>query len=463
MRTSVQRLIKGSFWLFLSQIFVNMFSLIFWLVVSHFSSQGTIGYVGNVLAPVMWISGVFTLGCEYVVLKYGRSEKGPEMISSFLFLQILLGILGWIVMVIWSGRGTFSSIPPLYFVLGGAILFLTCIGSFEMFSLISALKNEKVTQITLTTNSVRLGIALAFIFSYSRISGIQMLISSLIGLIVGESLGAYFCLKNLRFSRRFLKGFKELLALGLPNLPSKVFLVLISGLSLTVLSFLTHDPILVGRTYISLMIMTAISGLPLSFALTSLPISVGERDTYFTSIRYSVGLTSLLASIAISSPQRILEIINYKMGPAWPLLFILMAISPLYALLSNFISKMNYEGRTRELAILGAMLLSSFFVSLPIFLRIAYMEALPLSIGVSSLISLIYASRIEGSEFFSSLGKAEVALISSGILGIFISLYFHSLIGVVPGFFMCLLLLSKLGLLTLSDLREILGALLKKA
>ncbi len=463
MRRSTKKLIRGSFWLFLSQLLINIFSLAFWLLVSHFSSQEVIGYVGNVLASVMWISGLFTLGCEYVVLKYGNSEKGPEYVSSFLFLQLILGGIGWALMFLWAGKGTFSLHYFPYFVLGGAALFLTCLWNFEMFSLISVLRNERVTQVTLTTNSVRLGIAIGIVLAYSKISGIQMLSAGILGMIVGDSLGIYFCLKYLKFSRRFLSSLPELLKLGISNLPSKAFFVLISGLALTVLSLLTHDPVLVGRAYISLMIMTAIAGLPASFAWTSLPISATEEDTYLASIRYSVGLTAIISSLVISSPERILQIINSKMGPAWPLLFLLMISAPLYALLSNLVSKMNYEGKMKELGIMGAILLASFFSSLPLFLHFFYLEALPSAIIFSTLLCLLYASKFEERPLLIPLGKAELSLALGGILGTYVSLHFHSLIGIVPGFVLSAFLLSKLDVLTFGDIREIVSALLKRS
>ncbi len=433
-------LFKKSFWFMLGTIYMNLMSLLFWIVSSRFSTTEDVGYATTAFSLIMLLSGTFTLGTTMAVLKYGSVEsKKSQIFSATIFINLILSLIIVIILMVWGGRGLYGEEYRTYITMAALFYPFMVFGNILSMALLGAMKSEIVTIIRFITSTTKFGLAVLFAIIYSKITGLTIFISASVPIVLGFILSLPISMKIFEFTPKVEKTWIiETLKIGLANMPSRIFNIILINFGTVLLAFFTNNPSQVGVAYISLMIMLALAGLSGSFSTMALPHSTAtDYHSYVDSLRYGIALTVVGASVIASAPRFVLSIINPEMAFAWKNLIVLMWALIIYVVIMNVITEWNAKSEYLKVAMIGVIML----VMLPAVLYISTMipQIYDISIGLALLISLTLAFcyiLISSSNkwFVKWLVEGVIVMALSSALGIFITAEIHPIGGVIASF-----------------------------
>ena len=439
-------LFRKSFWLMIGTLCMNLMSLLFWIIASRLSTAEDVGYATTASSLIMMLSGVLTLGMDISVLKYGSSRIKDEIFSASLMIVAFSAALTSIALVIWQGRGLYGEEYRQYIMILAAVYPLFVLGNLLSMALVGAGESKKVMLIRIITSTLKVAVIIVSAAIIGIINGIIILLSFSIPAVIGAALGALYVRSIYTIRMRSFQLFREALRVGVANLPQKVFGVIISNLGTVLLAFFTSNPALVGMTYISLMIMLAISGFAGVFSTVALPQSVAKNsEVYVHSLRYGLFITSALAAPVGAASWWILSIIKPEMAHAWRTLTMLTPVAVLITSISNVITELNYKGKNREIAILGATMIASLFVFLYAFTRLEGTREISIAIALILTYAIALTYVFIGLKITWLLKNMLIALAGTCLgagIGVMVSTQIHPIMGGLIAFSIVVLMYS---------------------
>jgi len=462
-------LFKKSFWFMLGTIYMNLMSLLFWIVSSRFSTTEDVGYATTAFSIIMLLSGTLTLGTGMAILKYGSVDsKKSQIFSATIFINLILSVITVIILMIWGGRGLYGEEYRMYITMAAFFYPFMIFGNILLMALLGAMKSEVVTIIRFITSSVKFGLAVLFAIIYSKITGLTIFISASAPVVLGFILSLPISMKTFKFTPKVEKAWiVETLKIGLANMPSRIFNIILINFGTVLLAFFTADPSLVGVVYISLMIMLALAGISGSFSTMALPHSTAtDYHSYVDSLRYGIAFTIVGASVIASAPRFILSIINPEMAFAWKNLVVLMWALIIYVVIMNVITEWNAKSEYLKVSMIGIIML----VMLPAILYISTMipQIYDISIGLALLISLASAFcyillSSPNKWFVKWFIEGAIIMGLSSLLGILLTTKIHPFGGIIASFTLSsILIVFVFKIISFNELLSLLKGLLQK-
>jgi len=439
-------LFRKSFWLMIGTLYMNVISFLFWIIASRFSTTEDVGYATTAFSLLMMLSGALTLGTDISILKYGSSKLKDEIFSASLMITGITTVVTSLMLLIWQGRGLYGDEYRIYILILAGVYPLFILGNFLSMALIGAGESEKVTIIRIITSTLKIVVVVLSAFVIGVINGVIILLSVSIPAAFGTILAVVYVRGVYTFKMESKAYISEALRVGISNLPQKIFGVIISNLGTILLAFFTSDPALVGMTYISLMIMLAISGFAGVFSTIALPQSVAKNsEVYVHSLRYGLLVTGALAAPVGAASWWILSIIKPEMSYVWKTLTILMPVALLITSVANVITELNYKSKNKEIALLGISMILSLFTLLYVFTRLEVTRdiSIALSLALTYIIALVYTVFVlKISWFLRNLFVALLGTILGIITGLIVSYHAHPILGGLLAFSLFILLYS---------------------
>ena len=430
-------LFKKSFWVMVGTVYMNLMSLLFWIVSSRFSTTEDVGYATTAFSLIMLISGTLTLGTQVAVLKYGSVDsKKSQIFSATIYINLIISAIAVIALILWGGRGLYGEEYRIYIMMAALFYPFMVFGNILSMALLGAMRSEIVTIIRVTTSTVKFGLAVLFAIIYSKITGLTIFISASVPVVLGFIMSIPISMKIFEFTFKVERFWiVETLKIGLANMPSRIFNIILMNFGTVLLAFFTKNPSLVGVAYISLMIMFAISGLSGSFSTMALPHSTAtDYRSYVDSLRYGLALTVIGAAVIAAAPKFILSLINPEMAFAWKNLVLLMWALLIYVVIMNVITEWNAKSEYGKVSIIGIIML----VVLPLVLYIStsISKISNISLGLALLTSLGFAFcyvLLSSSEkwFLRWFVEGSIIMGASSVLGYYLTIKVHPVVGVI--------------------------------
>jgi len=374
-------LIKGSFYVSLSNIIFNLGNFLFWIIFGKLLKVYEIGYATASFSIAYTLSSLANLGLTYAILRELQLRK--EVLMNTLILGILIStIIGFGSFFFKDIFPSFKSFTTLSFLL--TILSLT--STILTNSLIAILKFREyfLINLILIISKIAFGLILIPLSSYGII--LAIVISTFITIPI-----SLYYLKEYLTPKINLSEIKEILKIGISNYPlsisSPFFLI---SLSTILTATLTSNPEITGLLYFAFMFLLVITIIPNAFNTVSLPLAVkSDKEITKEAIRIGMGFSLPLIMLAIAYGNFFLWLINTEMVKAYQTFLILSISTVSESFIQNAISRLNAEKRLRDLILLGILRIFSF-LSLILFLNHNLFE-ISLAFVISSIITSIFA------------------------------------------------------------------------
>ena len=449
-------LLQGSFYLFLDLIVISVTGWAFWFIVSKLASAAEIGYATTIISLASILAGVFGLGLEYPLL---RDSSRPGVFSTATAFQVLLltalspilVIVGYLIY--GSASLTIVTLGALYLILSG--VFLT-----SRSSVLGLLKSRLLLLYDAIGAGTRLAIGVILVFLGLGAIGILSATIAQTALIAAGLTAV--CYRRVKFTLLPKASLKQLLTLGLSNLPSKVAQLTTANLSVVLLAGFTSDPAAVGLYYIALLISLVAGSLALSLATMAIPTSTLQgEDTTTTALRYGLGFTAPLLAALLVAPQLILALIGEAYTSAHQeLRLLIVGVFP-SIITMNAIAKLNHQQRMKPLVHLGLIQLLSFLP--PFLLLVPIYGALGAAFAVlaASLAASIPAARLLGSHILRTVAASAVSTAAGWGLGSLVAQFSPSL-GVATGFTAAVAIILVSGTVKTGEVGQLVRSLMER-
>jgi len=384
MRSDVVEAISGGVWIFLGSLSISLTGLVFWLVISRLAGVEAVGVASAIVSGASIAVTVVSAGLNIAVVRE-VAAKGVRAFTSSIVFALIVGVLAIAVTVPLTsilGYGGFAyvaSILALASVMGVTIM-QSLIG-FERF------KQYFIAVLTGSTMKLIVGVLLAIVGFGALAPLIGYVVFPITVLITGLLL--LYPLLNVEELKFELSTLKGLAALTLSNYPYMFSGQILTMLGVYIFAYLVREAIPTGTLYIALMITLSIASIPVSVLSASLPVGVRRGGNPFSEgFRIGLAVATPIIVFTTAAPVTILSIINPEL--AWganTLRILLLSIAPLTAL-TTAIMKLNKEGDTRGLTVIGLARLILLITLLPLLVGMLGLEGAAVAFLLSNTLPL---------------------------------------------------------------------------
>jgi len=467
---SLNRVIRGSFWLYVSGISSNLLGYVYWLMASWFVPPSTIGESSAIVGVVSLISGLVSLGVSSGATRlFGKALAQPDsrrQLSSWFSSSLAVPLALYAsaaVATLLAGPLLGVTQLQLPFVISLIILAAFPQVSGPLYN--ASLRTGVIALSSILSASFRLMLGLLLLYLGTGFAGVML--AFVIAGVVQHVVLAAALRGSISAARPSLPQAKETVMQGLPAyIPS---LVATAGSWLGVLGiYAIAGSADAGTYYIAFTIASVVYSLPLTLLGLMFPVLSGMEDGRKRASARAVRLTSAiiapLAGVVIAYPYVPLSM----MGPSYvasSFALQLLAVGCFAApIASGFNSLVYAYGKYRYVTLLGlasnvprgimyAPLVALWGDSGAAF---SYISGYAFSLGAVLLMSrrVGYSVGWGASAVFAAIPAAlSLALVYSGL---------HWAVGTAIILAVSLLAYARLGLVTRADLGEITSAFLSR-
>lgn len=467
---SLNRVIRGSFWLYVSGIASNLLGYVYWLLASWFVPPSTIGESSAIVGVVSLISGLISLGISSGATRlFGKALAQPDS-RRHLSAWFSSSLAATLVLYASAAFATLL-VGPLFGVTQLQLPFVISLIILAAFPQVSTplynatLRTGVIALSSILSASLRLALGLLLLYLGTGFTGVML--AFVIAGVVQHAVLAAALRGTIAAAHPSILQAKEVVRQGLPAyIPS---LVSTAGSWLGVLGiYAIAGSSDAGTYYIAFTIASVVYSLPLTLLGLMFPVLSGMEDGRKRASARAVRLTSAiiapLAGVVIAYPYVPLSM----MGPSYvasSFALQLLAVGCFAApIASGFNSLVYAYGKYRFVTILGLA------TNLPRVALYAPLVALWGDAGAASsyiagyafsLVAVLLMSRRVGysvgwasSAAFAGIPAAlSLAMICSGL---------HWAVGTAIILAASLLAYARLGLVTRADLAEITSAFLSR-
>lgn len=467
---SLNRVIRGSFWLYVSGIASNLLGYVYWLAASWFVPPSTIGESSAIVGVVSLISSLASLGISSGATRlFGKALAHPDsrrLLSSWFSSSLAVSLALYA-----TAAATTLLVGPLFGVTQLQLPFVISLILLSAFPKVAnplynaTLRTGVIALSSVLSASLRLVLGLLLLYLGTGFVGVML--AYVLASVVQHAILAASLRGSIAAARPSLQQAKESVLQGIPAyIPS---LVATAGSWLGVLGiYAISGSTDAGTYYIAFTIASVVYSLPLALLGLMFPVLSGMEDgrkrASARAVRLSFAIIAPLAGVVIAYPHVPLSM----MGPSYvasSFALQILAVGCFAApITSGFNSLIYAYGKYRYVTLLG---LAS---NLPRVVLYAPLVALWGDAGaalsyisgyVASLVAvLLMSGRIRysvgwgASALFAGIPAAlSVVMIYSGL---------HWVLGTAIILAASLLAYARLGLITRADLGEITSAFLSK-
>lgn len=377
--------LRGSIWLILSGLVVNLSGLVFWLLSSRFAGASGVGYAASAVSISGLVSTLLNLGLSYAMLRE-IPVRGSKAFSSGLLIAFLLGLLGSLI-VIYTPLSSLYTGFSSYAFLAVVMTILSMVSMVSLNILVAMNMVWEYFLVVLASNISRIAVGIPLILL--GYGGLGAAFGMLLASIVASMASLALSVRRLGLAAPGSGDLAEVLRIGVSNYPISLSPALVSG-GVVAAGILTRDPEAAGVTYISLMISSAVGLIPSSVASVSIPAMMRGASPELSRLGASLS-ASLVLPIAVGvgiSSRSILGILGSDFSARWEILTILSLASIPYAAIANSMSRMNWERSLARLAIIGVASLATLATLSPILAGLAGVKGIAIAYLASSIAPL---------------------------------------------------------------------------
>jgi len=467
---SLNRVIRGSFWLYVSGIVANLLGYAYWLMASSFVPPSTIGEASALVGVVSLISVIVSLGISSGATRLFGKVLGQPVSKPLLSSWFSSSLMVTIVLYVSATIATIL-VGPLF---GVTQLQLPFVMSMIMLSAFPQIANP-LYNATLRTGVIALSsilsassrLVLGLVLLYLGTGFVGIMLAFIIAYVVQHIVLATALRRSIAAAKPSLAQAKESVRQGLPAyIPS---LVSTAGSWLGVLGiYAISGPADAGTYYIAFTIASVVYSLPLTLLGLMFPVLSGMEDGRKRASARAIRLTSAiiapLAGIVIAYPYVPLSMMGSSYV-ASSLALQLLAVGCFAApIASGFNSLIYAYGKYRFVTTLGLA------TNIPRVLLYAPLVALWGDSGAAISYILGYAFALAAVWFMSRrIGYSVGWGASAAFAGIPVALSvvmmyagLHWSIGTAIILAVSLFAYARLGLVTRADLGEIISAFLSR-
>ena len=457
---SKEKFVNDGFILFLDVLIVGAGNWLFWLLLSKISSTSEIGQATTIISLVWMTTSFIQLGLEYPLLK---SAVKSRILLSTLVLELAI-VAAAIPIFLYALENMFSNSSSEISLIGILIIVFLIIGFVSRFSLLGISKVKTVLVVDTIGTIVKFGTGFALV------SEGYGLIGMLIPFVLVHLTISIGCLIKARGLFEFKLGskdqFKEIITRGLYNAPSKFSRLIILSLVVVLLASFGINESEIGIFYIALMISyLAAGGLGTSISYMVIPASSRFKiDLSSNSLRIGLSLTIPLIVALLVAPSGILSLVGDDYSAGGEVLMILaLGIFP-FIIMLNAIAKLNNLNKTKELIVIGATQIATFFIVFLILVdelqTIGAAYAILIAFIACSIPSLIWLGR----KILRIVSFCLIALICGWGIGYLVNtiLDLNPIVGVILSMGTVTAIILSLKVVSLSDINQIMKDTINK-
>ncbi len=466
---SLNRVIRGSFWLYISGIVSSFVGYLFWLLASQFVHPSIVGDAAAIIALASLITSISSLGISSGATRmfgqaYGSNDrKGLSAVFASAFITSL-AVSGSAALFI-SVIGTLIGLTQFTIPFITALFLLGSIPPVANALYNATLKTHIIALSTILATLARLALGLLLLYAETGFMGVML--AFIIAGMVQDVILLLASRRTVSATKPSLHLAKESIRQGLPSwVPS---LVLTAGTQLGVIGvYGLAGATQAGTYYIAFQISQIVYTLPLSLLGLMFPILSGMRDGRKRSTSRSIRLTSViiapLAAVVIAFPYVPLSLLGASYVEASFTLQLLM-IGCLVAPISYGFNSLIYAyGHYRYVTLLG------FSTNVP---RIALYPILVALYGnngaalayISGLFVALFAVYFMARRIGYAIdwnSSLLFAVIPSSVALAMIFLNINWIIGTLVILAISMFAYARLNLLSKSDLAEVSSAFLSR-
>lgn len=427
---STESFVKSGLIHFLDVISLAVMGWLYWLVISQIFSTAEIGQASKIISLVLLISILCQLGLEYPLLKKSSKDR-TKIFGTILSVELII-TLAFIPILFYVINFVYNETEEGYSFLAIGILLSIQVAFLTRYTLLGISKVKEILIIDLV------GIASRFLVVFILISaefGTLIILSAFLVHFILVSLFTLAVVMKKKFGLRpgsFVYT-KKILKDGLVNSPSKYSRLIIFSLSVVLLATFEIPDSEIGIFYIALMISMIGSGLASSISIMSIPVSaVTKIDLSSSSLRVGLSVSVPIIAVLLVAPGYTITLLGEDFASGEQVLFILaLGILP-YIVIHNAVVKFNNLNKSKELIVMGAVLmstfLSAFWLLVPQFQSEGASTAILIGFIITSILTLIWSER----KLFKFIIMAMIAVgISSSIGYLLLSVLYYEIIVIV--------------------------------
>ncbi|GAB6148706.1 lipopolysaccharide biosynthesis protein [Stetteria hydrogenophila] len=348
--------VRGSVWVTAGSLAVTLGGLVFWLASGRVAGAEAVGYATTAFSAAGVLSSLANLGLNYAALRWVPVRRARAY-GAVLLLAVALGSAAALASPVFAGLygGGFTRYVPL-------VLALTVAGlaaNASLSTLIAAGRARAVFAVNTLGALVKVGVGVSL--ALAGLGGYGLALGILSSQLASAALSTALAAAAVGLALPALRDLVDAVRVGASNYPLVLSTQLLASAGVVLIAALTGDPGETGVFYIALMATLALSMIPASMALVSLPVMVRSRDYGVAgeSLRLGAALVLPLAVAVGLAPHLTLSLVNpdFARG-AGALGALTLSVVPL-AYIQNAVSKLNGEGRLREVLAIGAVRLAA--------------------------------------------------------------------------------------------------------
>jgi O-antigen/teichoic acid export membrane protein len=354
----VEETIAGGTWLFLSTIVVALMGFIFWFLVARLAGAKVLGITSAIVSSAGIATTLASAGMNLAVVREVAAKGSSAFTSSMALASALALIAGAVSVPLVKGIG-YGSLVALAFIMA----FLSVLYIPLSSALLGVEEFRGYFLVVLLASTAKLAVGLGLVYMGLKLLGpiLGYLSFPLAGILA--SLPLVLLRLKPKFNSFNLKAFKDVASLTLSNYPFAVSGALMTSLSVYIFAYLVREAVPTGILYVSLMIVLVISAIPGSMLNAALPIGTRRSsDPFSEDLRLGLSLALPIAALVMAAPRLTLKLMNPSLVSGSTALRILaLSIVPI-SVVGAVIRRLNKEGRRKEIAALGGILLASLLV-----------------------------------------------------------------------------------------------------
>jgi len=472
---SLNRVIRGSFWLYVSGITSNFLGYVYWLLASKFVPASTVGDAAAIIGVVSLITGIFGFGLSSGATRmFGRSlgHGDKDGLSRYFTSSIAFNIaVNTAVAFMIFFLGSLFGLSQLEIPYVTVLIVLGAFSPIPSAFYNSTLRTSAIALSSILSTVLRLVVGITLLYLGAGFVGV-MVAYTLTGVVQDAVLLVLLkgqiplSISTVR-SNVSISTLKETLGAGIPNwIPS---LVSTAGTWLGVIGvYAVTGSAQAGTYYIAFMISQIIYALPLSLLGLMFPVLSGMEDgrkrATSRSIRLTYAVIAPLSAMVIAYPHVLLSMLGTSYlasSTALQLLLIGCFVAPIS---EGFNSLMYAYGKYRYVTMLG---LATNVPQIALYtVLVALWGANGAAISYISgmfivLVAVLFMARKIG--YSVSWGSsAAFAIIPASVAALMIFTGLNWVLGIVAILAVSAFAYARLGLITRSDVAEISSAFLSR-
>jgi O-antigen/teichoic acid export membrane protein len=466
---SLNRVFRGSLWLYLSGIASSFLGYVYWLLASSFVPPSTIGDAAAVIGIVSLITSVFSFGAASGATRMLGKAVGhgdQKSVNNYLSSSLVFSLSVYMVTAVGTFfLGNLFNITRLDIVFTSVLIVLGGWPSILTSFYYSTLRTNIIALASILSAMLRLILGIAFL--YIGLGFVGVMAAFIVASIIQDSVLILMMKGKISLTRPGFVPTREVLRAGIADwIPS---LVATAGTWLGILGIYSFSGSQqTGTYYIAFMVASLVYALPTSIFGLMFPVLSGMEDgrkrATNRSIRLALAITVPLAALGLAYPYVPLSLLGSSYVASSVALQVLL-IGTLIAPITSGLNSLVYAyGKYRYVTLLGLsmniprVVLYAFLVALwgengvAFSFILGYFFALGAALLISKKIGFTMGWR-------SSVPLMAIPLIMAPILYI---VNIHWVLGVLVMFGVSAVLYTRLGLITRADLAELASAFMSR-